>query len=256
MTISHSVLHHEQSFMSVRTTELSVSILDFCLQSMSFLSGAAQPGQVAKVPWGLGQGPSPAALSLCEEQSWARGGDGAHQEPPTYQCMQKFSPGFFKTTLGDNIYYPESRNAFERKKKWSRKKDTLSISECLAHCPELMSLQQHDDSGSETGGEEAFPLNSALAEQECPKALLGARSRDIWQSLYRVIYKWKRGSLWQRACCKGRNRWRCCCQYYGRGVIHLAVIQIHCCCFHLLRRFSVFPIRTESLWIEMCCLIM
>lgn len=151
---------------------------------------------------------------------------------------------------------PENRNAFEGKK-WGRKKDTLSNSECPPRCPvpELVSLQQQEDSGSEAGREEAFTLNSALAEQECPKALRGAGSRDIWHSLYRVIHKWSRGSLWQRACCKGRNSWRCC-QYYGRGGIHLAIIQIYCCCFHLLRRFSVFPIRTESLWIEMCCLLM
>lgn len=56
--------------------------------------------------------------------------------------------------------------------------------ECPARCPapEFMSLQQQEDSGSAAAGEEALTLNwalqqlskGALAEQDCPKALLGA----------------------------------------------------------------------------------
>lgn len=61
------------------------------------------------------------------------------------------------------ICNPESRNAFGGKK-LSRKKATLSNSECPARClvPELMALLQQKDSGSEAGREEALTLNCAL----------------------------------------------------------------------------------------------
>lgn len=52
-----------------------------------------------------GQGPSLAALSHCEEQSWARGGDRAHQDllPPVSAYRSEFDAGFLKTTSGLNV---------------------------------------------------------------------------------------------------------------------------------------------------------